>query len=139
MMAHVCETSEQYLDHQKYIDRNKVAEKNNVSNTVSYSAVAAADSLNAEAIVTPTVSGFTARLVSKYKPSSLVIATTPDEKVQRKMQILWGVKPLKADRKNSTDGRHGGSMTAKQYLQQAFQMKKKIAAILLLYQNQKQF
>ena len=103
MMAHVCETSEQYLDHQKYIDRNKVSEKNNVSNTVSYSAVAAADSLNAEAIVTPTVSGFTARLVSKYKPSSLVIATTPDEKVQRKMQILWGVKPLKADRKNSTD------------------------------------
>lgn len=102
MMAHVCETTEKHIEHQKYLDRNKVNE-NNISNTVSYSTVAAADSLNAKAIVTPTMSGFTARLVSKYKPSSLVVATTPDEKVQRRMQILWGVKPLKAERKDSTD------------------------------------
>lgn len=102
MMAQVCETTEKHIDHQKYLDRNKVAE-NNISNTVSYSTVAAADTLGAKAIVTPTMSGFTARLVSKYKPSSLVVATTPDEKIQRRMQILWGVRPLKAERKDSTD------------------------------------
>jgi len=44
-----------------------------------------------------TKSGFTARLVARYRPTSPVIAFTPDERVARQLQLVWGVRPLVTD------------------------------------------
>jgi pyruvate kinase len=104
MMAHIAEESEQYIDYSSFRTR-KVSQKlsHNISNAVCYSAVATASELDASAIVAPTVSGFTARMLSKYRPSEIVLATSPNTATVRRMMILWGVRPVAAKRSDSTD------------------------------------
>ena len=65
--------------------------------------MATADNLNAKCIVAPTMSGATAKVVSKFKPRADVIGVSPDESTLRRMQIYWGVRPLKTATETSTD------------------------------------
>jgi pyruvate kinase len=74
-----------------------------IANAVSRSARLAAHDLGAAAIVTPTSSGYTARLMSHHRPCVPVIAVTPDPAVQRQLSLYWGVTPLYAPRADSTD------------------------------------
>ena len=50
--------------------------------------------MSAKAIITPTRSGYTTRVVSKYKPKAPIIAFTPDEQVARHLNLRWGVYPI---------------------------------------------
>lgn len=76
---------------------------NTVTNAVSYATCTIAGELKASAIITATQGGYTARMVSKYRPRSMVIATTPDERVQRQLSLSWGVYPLLARTAENTD------------------------------------
>ena len=69
MMSQIAEESEKYLDYMFY-QRRKVSAENlrNISNTVCYSSVATASDLEAPVIVAPSVSGFTTRMLSKWRP-----------------------------------------------------------------------
>ncbi len=58
---------------------------------VSEAACMAAESLGLKAIVAFSQSGFTAALISKYRPPVPIIACTPDEEVQRRLALHWGV------------------------------------------------
>jgi len=49
------------------------------------------------AIVTVTTGGFTARMISKYRPKKSIIAITSDERVMRQLNLLWGVYPIKKE------------------------------------------
>ena len=104
MMAQICETSEQFLDYDAY-RRRKVSQENanNISNAVCRSSVAAAHDLNAKVIIAPSISGFTTRLLSKWRPVVQVIGLSPSAGAVRQMQIYWGVRPLQARRAESTD------------------------------------
>ena len=51
------------------------------------------DNLNVGAIITPTVSGHTARMISKYRPKAPIIAVTSNENVVRSLALTWGVYP----------------------------------------------
>ncbi|HIT65084.1 MAG TPA: pyruvate kinase [Candidatus Ventrimonas merdavium] len=104
MMAQICETSEQFLDYDAY-RRRKVSQENanNISNAVCRSSVAAAHDLNAKVIIAPSISGFTTRLLSKWRPDVQVIGLSPSAGAVRQMQIYWGVRPLQARRAESTD------------------------------------
>lgn len=64
------------------------------SDTVSEAACLAAENLGLNAIVAFSQSGFTARLISKYRPSVPIIAFTTTETVQRSLALCWGVKSL---------------------------------------------
>ena len=59
--------------------------------------------LHAKCIVTPTVSGQTARLISNFRPKVPIYAVTPNDWAQRKMQIFWGVTPLSGYEEDSTE------------------------------------
>ncbi len=50
--------------------------------------------LNAKAIITVTMSGFTAGMISKYQPGCTVIGCAVDEMVYRQMALMFGVSPL---------------------------------------------
>jgi pyruvate kinase len=65
-----------------------------VPDMVSAAAVYAADQLGVSRIVAFSQSGFTARLVARYRPSAPIVAFTPEEKVARQIQLVWGVRPL---------------------------------------------
>src|SRR5690606_25403959 len=59
--------------------------------------------LNVSAIVTPTESGHTARMISKYRPKAHIVAVTFDKKVSRRLSLVWGVYPQIARKVTSTD------------------------------------
>ena len=70
-----------------------------VADVVSASAVIAAQQIGARRIVAFSQGGFTARLVSRYRPSSPILGFTTDPVVARRMQLVWGVRPLLLGRK----------------------------------------
>jgi pyruvate kinase len=74
-----------------------------IANAVGHSARDVARNLDAAAIITPTALGYTARVMSRYRPYSPVIAITPDQRVQRRLMLSWGVTPLLAPQAESTD------------------------------------
>lgn len=82
---------------------NKLKGEANVSSAVGTAAVKTAETLDAKCIVTPTMSGQTARLVSNIRPRAPIYAVTPNERAQRKMQIDWGVLPLRGYQEDTTE------------------------------------
>lgn len=104
MMSQIAEESEKYLDYMFYQKRKVSAENlRNISNTVCYSSVATASDLEAPVIVAPSVSGFTTRMLSKWRPKALIAGLSPSMTAVRQMQLYWGVKPFHAKRAESTD------------------------------------
>ena len=104
MMAHIVEDSESHLDYSYYRQRRITREnEQNISNAVCYSSVATAHNLKAKAIVAPSISGFTTRMLSKWRPNTMIIGLSPSMAAVRQMQIYWGVKPFHARRADSTD------------------------------------
>ena len=66
----------------------------NITNAISMAACATAAELKTAAITTVTKSGFTARMISRYRPACPLIASTSDETVWRQMNLIWGCKPM---------------------------------------------
>ena len=103
-MAKIVEESESHLDHKAYRNRRTNSiNRSNISNQVSYAAVSTADELNAKAIVAPSISGFTTRMLSKWRPNVVVYGLSPSSSTLRQMQIYWGVVPVEAKRASTTD------------------------------------
>lgn len=87
-----------------YFDgRSPVHPHLNVAEAISHASYTIARDLEAKAILTPTHSGLTARMISKYRPESLIIAATPFEKVARQLSLQWGVYPLLIQESLETD------------------------------------
>jgi pyruvate kinase len=73
------------------------------SGAVAEAACTAAVDIHAKAIIAFTQSGFTARLVSKFKPEVPIIGVTPYENVKRRMSLYWGVTPMLISHVSNTD------------------------------------
>ncbi|MBC8121910.1 MAG: pyruvate kinase [Gemmatimonadaceae bacterium] len=65
-----------------------------IPNAISQAVGSIAQQLGAQAILTLTKSGATARNVSKFRPAVPIIAATPQTTVARELQVVWGVYPL---------------------------------------------
>lgn len=103
MMAKIAESSEQFLKFDMYRDTKALLGKQNVSSAVGFAAVTMVERLNASCIVTPTMSGQTARVISNLRPSVPIYGVTPNERTRRKMQLYWGVKPITGYEEDSTE------------------------------------
>ncbi|MCL2244525.1 MAG: pyruvate kinase [Treponema sp.] len=68
--------------------------------------------INAKAIITPTLSGNTARLLSVYRPEQIVLAITPNDHVMRTMQLYWGVCPFYSQIADQTQSKIESSIKA---------------------------
>jgi pyruvate kinase len=73
-----------------------------IPNSISQAVSTIARQLAAAAILPLTKSGSTARNVSKFRPSTPILAITSDVKVARQLQLVWGVNPLLISQQNST-------------------------------------
>ena len=102
-MVSIAVETESHLDYDGILEMNSLHRSKSVSSGICYSAVATASSLNAKVIAASSFSGYTARLVSKLKPQSIILGLSPLESTLRKMQLLWGVVPVKVDEASSTD------------------------------------
>ncbi|HIK57295.1 MAG TPA: pyruvate kinase [Synechococcales cyanobacterium M55_K2018_004] len=79
---------------QEEVTRNVSSSGRSIPNAISQAVGKIAEQLNAAAIMTLTKSGATARNVSKFRPSTPILAITPHVDVARQLQLVWGVKPL---------------------------------------------
>jgi pyruvate kinase len=70
---------------------------------VAHASVETAIDLSATAIVAPSMSGHTARTISKFRPPCPIVAVTPSPFAQRELCIFWGVYPLLSQRAATTD------------------------------------
>ena len=103
MMAQIAESTEQYLDYDMMPEYRTLRGDANVSSAVGVAAVRTATNLEADCIVTPTMSGQTARLMANFRPKQPIYAVTPNAWAQRKMQIYWGVTPLRGYEEDTTE------------------------------------
>jgi len=74
-----------------------------VTNAISHATCATAHSLGASSIISVTKSGYTARMVSKYRPACNIISATIDKKIFNQLSVTWGVIPLMVELKETTE------------------------------------
>lgn len=74
-----------------------------INDAISHSSVQTAMDLSASAILAATKSGYTARMISRFRPGCSIIAITTEERVRRQLAISWGVIPCLCGTVDSTD------------------------------------
>lgn len=102
-MARIAERTEQDIDYNGRMLRDTPRNLTDVTTAISYATCTTAMHLDAEAIITVTMSGFTADMVSRYKPESMVIGCSVNPRVCRQMALLWGVTPVLMSREDNTE------------------------------------
>ena len=91
-MASICEETEKNIDYSKNFYHTDFTIKNNID-AISYSACSMADGVGAKAITVCSITGTTARMVSRFRPNVDIVGLTTSEKVWRKLALSWGVTP----------------------------------------------
>ncbi|GGK11479.1 pyruvate kinase [Caldalkalibacillus thermarum] len=102
-MARIAERTEEAIEYREWLYHRRTDQQETIAGAISQAVSNAALDLNASAILTATESGYTARLISKYRPKAPIIAVTPHEQVVRKLALSWGVYPILAREANTTD------------------------------------
>ncbi len=90
MMARIIEEAEASIHE---FPRPAPQEKLKVAETVAELVCHASRELHMKLIAVFTHSGFTARLVSRYRPLVPIVAFSPEAETRRRMALLWGVTP----------------------------------------------
>lgn len=102
-MALIAETTENNIDYKGEFSVRRTEPNGNIAEAIAHAVVTTAHDLNARAIITVSLGGGTARLISKYRPLCPIICCTTGEVAQRQMNMSWGVIPLIVEEKTSTD------------------------------------
>lgn len=103
VMRQIATASEEAIDYDQMFKKISKVQDHNITNAVSYASCSTARYLGAKAIICPTYSGRTAKLISMFRPSIPIIATTSNIKTQRQMQLYWGVIPILMKVETSSD------------------------------------
>ena len=101
-MARIAQQTEMNIHYNKRFGRSEFKIKN-VVDALSHSACAMAMDVDAKCIVVCSLSGMTARMVSRFRPPMDIIGFTADEKTRRQLSLSWGIIPVKSEIYKSTD------------------------------------
>ena len=102
-MDKIARKAEGDIDYEKRFKNRDTDDNPNVTNAISEATVTTAHTMHAGAIICVSKSGLTARMISKFRPSVPIVCCAMTEKVWRQLSLSWGVIPLKAEEKKSTD------------------------------------
>lgn len=103
-MAKIAERAEQDIDYGNRMKKyNTAAGKVDITTAISHATCTTAMDLNAAAIITVTMSGFTAGMISRYKPGSPIIGCSVNPQVCRQLNLSWGVAPLLIEKEETAD------------------------------------
>jgi pyruvate kinase len=101
-MAKIAERTEEFIDYRALFNAAQPNLDKSVINAISHATCTTAHDLNAAAIVTVTRTGSTARMVSRFRPATPIVAITPNPRTYRQLALSWGVTPLMNDYKVSS-------------------------------------
>ncbi|WML50650.1 pyruvate kinase [Neobacillus sp. PS3-34] len=102
-MHNIASRAEQALDHKEILSSRSKDTEHNITDAIGQSVAHTALNLDVNAIITPTESGHTARMISKYRPKAPIVAVTANEGVSRRLQLVWGVYPQLGREATTTD------------------------------------
>lgn len=102
-MALIAENTENNIDYKGRFAIRRSNPEGSIAEAIAHATVTTAHDLDASAIITVSLGGQTARLISKYRPCCPIVSCTMSEIVCRQMNMSWGVIPFIIDEKNSTD------------------------------------
>jgi pyruvate kinase len=102
IMQSIIAEAERDFDYRNFFENHAKMTYNDIPSALTLASVKTAYSLEAKALFTPTLSGLTARLLSRLKPSMPIIALTPTPSVYHQLAVSWGVIPILSEEKCST-------------------------------------
>lgn len=93
MMTQIGEITEKEFPYDTYsrLQRENLS-SNSVTQAISTASSTVSQIINARAIVSATMSGYTARQISKHRPATRIVAVTPLETTKRQLALTWGVE-----------------------------------------------
>ncbi|MGI6688448.1 MAG: pyruvate kinase [Christensenellales bacterium] len=102
-MNRIAYATESTIDFDGNFHSKKHNKELTITNAISHATCITASDLKAKAIVTATAGGYTARMVSSYRPKSPIIASTSNDRTYTQMNLLWGVIPIKGPEVTDTE------------------------------------
>ncbi len=93
IMRRIVEATETALPYEDWLMERRQWVDSGLVEAVCYAACELALQTGASAIVAPTESGFTAQMVSRFRPRQTILAPTTDERILRRLSLFWGVYP----------------------------------------------
>jgi pyruvate kinase len=103
VMSRILESTEEEIDYIAMMDKTMSNEKQDTTGAISYSVVDITLRLKTKAIVTATNSGYTARKISRFRPSCPIIATSPSIDTVKSLTLNFAVYPVLVNEVDSTD------------------------------------
>ena len=102
-MVRIAEKTEKEIDYTGRMKKREDFPDVDITSAISHATCTIAADLKAAAIITVTMTGFTAGMIARYKPDSLIIGCTIDETVYRQSSMMWGVAPLYIAKKETSE------------------------------------
>ncbi len=102
-MARIAERTEEDIDYVGRLEKRKGTGATDTTTAISHATCEIAAEIKANAIISVTMSGFTAGMVSRYKPNCKIIGCTTNPVVYRQINLMWGVVPLQIIEEDTTE------------------------------------
>ncbi|GKU81548.1 pyruvate kinase [Niallia sp. NCCP-28] len=102
-MNNIASRAEQALNYKEILSKRSRDVEHNITDSIGQSVAHTALNLEVKAVITPTGSGHTARMISKYRPEAPIVAVTYDAHIMRQLALVWGVYPRLSHKSESTD------------------------------------
>lgn len=125
-MSKIAECTEKNVNYIKRFINSEFKIKNTVD-ALSHATCTMGIDINAKAIAVCTISGITARMVSRFRPPIDILGITTDKKTWYKLSLSWGVTPIMSERFDSTEVLF---YTAKNLATKTFDLKKDDALVI---------
>ncbi len=103
IMSKIAESSEEDINYYQLLDQAMRSEKQDISSSIAYSVVEISSRLNCKAIITPTITGYTAKKISHFRPKCPIIAISPNEGTVMNLSLYYGVYAKYNEKINSFD------------------------------------
>ena len=102
-MAKIAVHTEAAVDYRSVVSTRRREKQGNMTEAIGQSAAYTALNLNVKAVIAPTRSGHTAKMIAKYRPGCPVIAVTTSERTSKKLSLVWGIYPIVGENVSSID------------------------------------
>ena len=102
-MVNIAVAAENDIDYWKRFRNATYNHTNTITDAISHTSCLTAMDLSATAILAATRSGYTARMISRFRPGCVVVGLTTEERVRRQLAISWGIHPCLVGNVDSTD------------------------------------
>jgi pyruvate kinase len=90
-MNRIAQRVESALSYKQIFQDKGVHRKFSQTDAIAHATVQLAYELSATAIITPTKSGYTTKILSKYRPQAVIVAFAPNQVIARHLALRWGV------------------------------------------------